>query len=205
MSFGSPTPIEVAVQGPTCGQNRAFAAEDQARRLAKVALLRDLQYAQPLDYPTVQRRHRSRTRRAVRVDHGRRRAFAGGGDLFQPVHRAELLARPASGNAFQIQVRDPAEPDEFERRRRANLAGHAERAADHSWSDVARLSYGTMLGEVDRYNMQRVVSLTANIHGPTLGEAAPLGRRARHRARRNAAARGRRVSSAGRSRRLKRR
>src|SRR5438874_10405066 len=37
-------------------------------------------------------------------------------------------------------------------------------------SDVATLDYGTVPGEVDRYNMQRVVSFTANIHGKPLGE-----------------------------------
>jgi len=36
-------------------------------------------------------------------------------------------------------------------------------------SDVAKLGYGTAFGEVDRYNMQRMVSMTANIHGKPLG------------------------------------
>jgi multidrug efflux pump subunit AcrB len=39
--------------------------------------------------------------------------------------------------------------------------------------DVASLKMGTMPGQIDRYNGQRVVSLTANIHGITLGEATP--------------------------------
>ena len=30
-----------------------------------------------------------------------------------------------------------------------------------------------MMGQIDRYNMQRMISLTANIHGRTLGEMAP--------------------------------
>ncbi len=38
--------------------------------------------------------------------------------------------------------------------------------------DIASLKTGTMPGVIDRYNGQRVVSLTANIHGITLGEAA---------------------------------
>jgi multidrug efflux pump subunit AcrB len=36
-------------------------------------------------------------------------------------------------------------------------------------ADVARVDYGTTLGEVDRYNMQRVVSFTANLEGKPLG------------------------------------
>jgi len=39
-------------------------------------------------------------------------------------------------------------------------------------TDVATLNPGTMPGLIERYNGQRVVSLTANIHGITLGEAA---------------------------------
>ena len=35
--------------------------------------------------------------------------------------------------------------------------------------DVATVDYGTTPGEVDRYNMQRVVSFTANIHEKPLG------------------------------------
>ena len=37
-------------------------------------------------------------------------------------------------------------------------------------SDVATVDYGTTPGEVDRYNMQRVVSFTANVHGEPLGQ-----------------------------------
>src|SRR6266702_5344250 len=50
MSFGSATPIEVALQGPSLADNRAFAE----KVLAKISNLRDLQYGQPFNYPTVQ-------------------------------------------------------------------------------------------------------------------------------------------------------
>src|SRR5205823_11574369 len=53
MSFGSPTPIEVAVQGPSLEANREF-AEKVRREMAKIPAFRDLEYGQPLDYPTVQ-------------------------------------------------------------------------------------------------------------------------------------------------------
>lgn len=39
-------------------------------------------------------------------------------------------------------------------------------------SDIAALKPGTMPGLIERDNGQRVVSLTANLHGITLGEAA---------------------------------
>jgi multidrug efflux pump subunit AcrB len=38
--------------------------------------------------------------------------------------------------------------------------------------DVAVLKPGTMPGLIERYNGQRVVSLSANVHGITLGQAA---------------------------------
>src|SRR5207244_535904 len=53
MSFGSPTPIEVAVQSPALPASRAFADKVRAE-LVKIDSLRDLQYAQPLDYPSLQ-------------------------------------------------------------------------------------------------------------------------------------------------------
>ena len=52
MSFGSPTPVEVAVSGPNLADDRAY-AEKVREELAKVSSLRDLQYVQSLDYPTV--------------------------------------------------------------------------------------------------------------------------------------------------------
>ena len=39
--------------------------------------------------------------------------------------------------------------------------------------NIATLNPGTMPGLIERYNGQRVVSLTANLHGMTLGEAVP--------------------------------
>ena len=87
---------------------------------------------------------------------------------------------PNSGNAFQIQVQLPQNrmqsADDW-----ATLPvmqnGRGETAARPT---SRRLKSGTMPGLIERYNGQRVVSLTANIHGLTLGEAArKAGRRAR--------------------------
>jgi multidrug efflux pump subunit AcrB len=52
MNFGSPTPIEVAISGPNLAANRAF-ADRVLTELKKISTLRDLQFGQPLDYPTV--------------------------------------------------------------------------------------------------------------------------------------------------------
>src|SRR6185369_7889197 len=52
MSFGSPTPIEIAVAGPNLAASREY-AEKIREKLARVAALRDIQFGQSLDYPTV--------------------------------------------------------------------------------------------------------------------------------------------------------
>ena len=110
MSFGSPTPIEVAVQGPNLAANRAHAARIFAE-LGKLPDLRDLQYAQPLDYPTVD----------VNIDRDRAGQFGltmadvaslpGGGHFLQPLHRAQLLARSGERQRVPDPGGDPAEQD----------------------------------------------------------------------------------------------
>ena len=50
MSFGSPTPIEVAVQGISLQDDYAYAQKVQAQ-LAKLSFLRDLQFAQETTIP----------------------------------------------------------------------------------------------------------------------------------------------------------
>jgi multidrug efflux pump subunit AcrB len=170
MSFGSPTPIEVAVQGPDLKANRDFSAKIRAE-LARIPALRDLGYLQPLDYPTVQ----------VAVDRTRAGQF---GLSMANVARSLVAATsssrfvepnywrdPASGNAFQIQVEIPqqrmASLEDVQ-----NVPVMKEGLGRPLLGDVAEVRYGSTMGEVDRYNMQRLVSLTANIHGRVLGDVA---------------------------------
>src|SRR5262249_22187239 len=171
MSFGSPTPIEVAVQGPSLAASRPF-AEKVFAELKKVSSLRDLQYAQPLDYPTLQ----------VQIDRDRAGQYGvTTADVARSLVAATSSSRytdlnfwrdPGSGNGFQIQVELPqskiASIDDV-----ADLPVMPPNTPDSLSrplvSDIARVDYGTTFGEVDRYNMQRVVSFTANIHGKPLG------------------------------------
>src|SRR5262249_9124659 len=53
MNFGAPTPIEAAVNGPNLQDDRAYAEKLQSE-LNKIPALRDLQFEQPLDYPSVE-------------------------------------------------------------------------------------------------------------------------------------------------------
>src|SRR5262249_4327746 len=87
---------------------------------------------------------------------------------------------PGSGNGFQIQVELPqAKVASIEDV--ADLPVMSRNAPDNSGrplvGDVAKVDYGVTPGGVDRYNMQRVVSFTANIHGNLLGQvSADIGR-----------------------------
>jgi multidrug efflux pump subunit AcrB len=170
MSFGSPTPIEVAVQGPDFTANRAYATKVHDV-LATLPFLRDLQFGQPMDYPT------------MRIDIDRERAGQLGlttASVARSLVAATSSSRfvepnywrdPASGNAFQIQVEVPqyrlTSPEDIEGLPVARGTSGAQTLV----GDVAQVSLGTTLGLVERYNMQRVVSLTANIHGLSLGAA----------------------------------
>ena len=175
MSFGSPTPIEVDVQGPNLAANRAFAGKVRLE-LAKIPALRDLQYAQPLDYPSLN----------VTVDRDRAGQFGVTmADVAKSLVAATSSSRftdpnywrdPKSGNAFQIQLEIP-QHEIASREDLGNLPvmhhdGMAREFSRPLVDDVATVDYGTIMGEVDRYNMQRVVGLTANVHGEPLGRAA---------------------------------
>jgi multidrug efflux pump subunit AcrB len=170
MSFGSPTPIEVAVQGVSLPDNYAFAQKLRGQ-LGKLDFLRDLQFAQDLNYPTLD----------INIDRDRAGQFGlTMADVVRSVVPATSSSRftepnywrdPASGNAFQIQVQLPQNRiqgvDEI-----GALPVMRDGRPQPQLMDIAGMKLGTMPGLIERYNGQRVVSLTANIHGVTLGQAA---------------------------------
>ena len=174
MSFGSPTPIEVAVQGPALPATRAFAEKIRVE-LLKIDTLRDLQYAQPLDYPSLQvqiNRDRAGQFGVTAADVGRSLATATSSSRYTDLN---FWRDPGSGNGFQIQVEIPQS-------KMASIedvmdlpvvARNSASLARPLVSDVATVDYGTTPGEIDRYNMQRVVSFTANVHGRPLGKVLP--------------------------------
>jgi multidrug efflux pump subunit AcrB len=168
-SFGSPAPIEVAMQGPALPANLEHARKVMAE-LVKVKPLRDLQFAQPFDYPTLN----------VHVDRERAGQF---GLTMEEVARSLVAATsssrfiapnfwrdPVSGNAFQIQVEIP-------QHRMASMSDVADipvmsqRQSRPVLGDLATIERGNTFGQVERYNMQRVVSITANVHGVPLSVA----------------------------------
>jgi len=170
MSFGSPTPVEVAVSGPNYAESRAFAAKVKDE-LAKIPSLRDLQYAQALDYPTVS------------VEINREQAGISGvtaEEIARSLVTATSSSRfvvpnywpdPKSGIGYQVQVEIPyAVMDSIKQVETIPI----QRSGGPSLllRDVARVKRDTMAGEYDRYNMKRSISLTANIAGEDLGRVA---------------------------------
>jgi multidrug efflux pump subunit AcrB len=179
MSFGSPTPIQIAVQGPSLPANREF-AEKIRREMSGIGNLRDLQYGQPFDYPTVQ----------VAIDRNRAGQFnLTMADIAKSMVAATSSSRfvepnywrdPVSGNGFQVQVEIPQNRvRSIEDLKQLQISSDGPQA---QLRDVADVKYGTTAAEVDRYNMQRVISLTANLHGESVGDAAQQIQQAIHRA-----------------------
>src|SRR5438046_6208761 len=52
LNFGAPTPIEVSIAGPNLGANRTY-DEKVLAQMSQIGSLRDLQYGQPLAYPSL--------------------------------------------------------------------------------------------------------------------------------------------------------
>ncbi|MFN7998281.1 MAG: efflux RND transporter permease subunit [Bryobacteraceae bacterium] len=170
MSFGSPTPIEVAVQGINLQNNYAYARKLR-EQLTKLDFLRDLQFTQEGSYPTLD----------IHIDRDRSGQFGlTMADVVHSVVPSTSSSRftdpnywrdPNSGNAFQLQVQLPQNQMQSVEQV-GNIPVMPPGNSKPLLDDIATLTAGTMPGEIDRYNGQRVVSLTANIHGITLGDAA---------------------------------
>ena len=168
MSFGSATPIEIAVRGGSMAENRDFLKRVQ-QSFSKISALRDIQVVQALDYPTID----------VKID--REKAGLAGATMAQ-VSRSVLAATsssrfvvpnywpdPKTGVGYQVQVEIP-QPAMTSLDDLGTVP--VLHRADNSpllLRDVAQISQGTMPGEFDRYNMKRELSLTANIAGSDLG------------------------------------
>ncbi|OFW14154.1 MAG: acriflavin resistance protein [Acidobacteria bacterium RIFCSPLOWO2_02_FULL_67_21] len=169
MSFGSPTPIEVAVTGANLTVSRQYADKLKAE-MAKVASLRDLQFGQALDYPVLQvqiDRERAGQLGVTVENIGRSLVAATSSSRFVTPN---YWADPNTGIAYQVQVEIPqhtmASVDDV-----LNVPVMQNGAPRPLLSDVATVSQQTAIGEYNRYNQQRMITLTANVSGEDLGSA----------------------------------
>jgi multidrug efflux pump subunit AcrB len=165
MSFGSPTPVQVAVSGPDFASNRQFAAKLNDA-LAKIPALKDLQYEQELDYPAIRvalDRERAGVLGITAEQAARSLAVATSSSRYTT---ANFWADPKSGIGYQVQVQVPiARMDSAEELR--NVPVQKQGGTQVDLRQIADISEGTVLGEYDRYNMQRMLTLGANIAAGT--------------------------------------
>lgn len=169
MSFGSPTPIEVAVSGPNIAVNKGY-AEKILERLKQISFLRDVQIAQALDFPTVNvnlNRERAGLLGVKVADVTRSLVAATTSSRFTV---ANFWADPASGISYNLQVQIPEERTQTIEDLK-NVPVSAEGGKTVLLRNLADIAPGTAVGTYERYNLARVVSVTANIHGTDLGAA----------------------------------
>jgi multidrug efflux pump subunit AcrB len=170
MSFGSPTPIEVSVSGPSLVVNKEFADKIYAKMNA-IPFLRDVHFAQALDFPTVE------------VNVNRERAGLLGvkvGDVTRSLVAATTSSRftlpnywadPNSGVSYNLQVQIPqTKTTSIEDLQNVPVASSGGKTV--LLRNVASVTPGTAVGQYEHYNMARVISITANIHGADLGRVA---------------------------------
>jgi multidrug efflux pump subunit AcrB len=170
MSMGASTPIEVAVSGANLADDRAF-AEKIKTALQQLPQLRDVQFGQMLDYPTID----------VNVD--RERAGLLGVNMAD-VSRSLVTSTSSSryvvpnywadantGVAYQVQVEIPEALMSSSEEVR-NIVVNPRNGQRQLLRNVAGVTDGNAVGEYARYNSQRTVSVTANLFNTALGDAA---------------------------------
>ncbi len=169
MSFGSPTPLEIAVSGPDIAVSKVH-AEKILAELKKIPSLRDLQFAQDLNFPTVNV-HIDRERAGllgVEVEDVARSLVAATTSSRFTV--ANFWADPKSGVSYNLQVQIPEElTTSIEDLKNIPISSSGEKPV--LLRNLAEIEQGTAVGTYERFNLARVVSITANIHGTDFGRA----------------------------------
>ena len=169
MSFGSTTPIEVAVSGPDLAVSREFAGK-VFEKLKTIPALRDVQFAQALDYPSVDvtvNRERAGLLGVKMNDVTRALVAATTSSRFT---QSNYWADGKTGVSYQLQIQIPQTQTKSLEDLRNVPVGAAGKT--ELLRNVATLTPGTAVGQYERYNMARVVSVTANLYRTDLGSAA---------------------------------
>jgi multidrug efflux pump subunit AcrB len=170
MSLGSPTPIEVAVSGKDFAASRAH-AETLRTKLAALKDLRDVQFSQTLDYPSVDvniDRERAGLLGVKMSDATRSLVAATASSRFTVPN---YYADPKTGQSMSLQVQVPATMMKSLEDLR-NLPVSSANDTTVPLRNIAKISEGSTIGQYDRYNMSRTVSVIANLHDQPLGTVA---------------------------------
>ena len=167
MALGSPTPIEVAVSGKDFAASRAH-AELLKTKLAELKDLRDVQFSQTLDYPSVDvqiDRERAGLLGVKMSDATRSLVAATASSRFTVPN---FWADTKTGVSYSLQVQVPQTLMKGLEDLR-NLPVTAQNKPPVPLRNIAKISEGSVIGQYDRYNMARTVSITANLHDQPLG------------------------------------
>jgi multidrug efflux pump subunit AcrB len=169
LNMGSNNPVEIAVVGKNLLQSGQIAQKLRDRLLA-IDYLRDVQIATPLDYPTIKMEidRVKAGQLGLTVDQITRSGVAATSSsrFTQPNYWLDKT----SGTAYQVQVEYPQfkmnSPEQLELIPLPATAGNPVYLRD-----VATWKKTTSVGEYDRINQQRFITITANIHEKDLGKA----------------------------------
>ena len=170
MSFGSPTPIAVRLIGTDLDDVRVH-AEKIAGKMRRIRFLRDVQFEQTLDYPSIE------------VDIDREKAGLSDATV-QDVRKALIMATASTrftdlnywidgstGFDYLVQVQIP--PTKMAKVEDLGTLPIAtvNPLVNLMVRDVATVRRGVRPGEYDRDMSQRYLTLTANVEGEDMGRA----------------------------------
>ncbi len=171
MSFGASTPIAVRFVGTDLDDVRAY-AEKVAAQMRKISFLRDVQFEQTLDYPTIE------------VDIDREKAGLSGLSV-EDVRKALVMATSSTrfsdlnywidvqtGFDYLVEVFVPPTSMVTAQDLEVLPLGQVNPLVNLMLRDVATVRESVRPGEYDRVMSQRFLTLTANVEGEDMGSAA---------------------------------
>jgi multidrug efflux pump subunit AcrB len=170
LNFGAPSSAEVAITGPQYADVQSYANRVQ-QELAKVKELRDVEFEEPLRYPTVN----------VHVD----RVLAGqlgatandvGAAVVSSTASSRFIAPnywrdPKSGVSYQVQVQVP-QPAMTSLKDIQTIPVNSSTGTHPLLSQVAEVQSTTVPGELDRQNGMWMIIASANVGNNDFARAA---------------------------------
>jgi multidrug efflux pump subunit AcrB len=170
MAQGANNPIEVLVNGRDLAADQSY-AELLRKQLATLPTFRDVAIAQPLNYPSLEiaiDRQRAGILGATVADVSQSLVAATSSSRFtQPNYWLDTK----TGTAYQVQVEVPQAAMSSVGALK-DIPVRTVGDARLMLGDVATVRDSTTVGEFDRINQQRFLTVTANLHDRDLGGAA---------------------------------
>jgi multidrug efflux pump subunit AcrB len=170
LNFGSPASAEVAITGPQYADVQSYANRVQ-QELARIKELRDVEFEEPLRYPTV-------TVHVNRVLAGQLGASANdvGAAIVSATASSRFIAPnywrdPKSGVSYQVQVQVP-QPAMTSVKDVQTIPVNSSTGAHPLVSQVADVQSTTVPGELDRQNGMWMIVASANVGSSDFARAA---------------------------------